>query len=74
MSSLDDLSPEDLLVLTNIIAVALSKDRTPDEINVIGNFVVGIGCLMLTVAAQQQYISAQQQPDNSSANDDITIG
>lgn len=73
MSSLDDLSPEDLLVLTNLIAVALSKDRTPDEINVIGNFIVGIGCLMLTVAAQQQYLSIQQQPDNPST-DDITIG
>jgi hypothetical protein len=74
MSYLDDLSPEDLLVLTNVIAVALSKDKTPDELNVLGNFIVGIGCLMLTVASQQQYLSTQQQPNNSPTNDDITIG
>lgn len=74
MSYLNDLSPEDLLVLTNVIAVALSKDKTPDELNVLGNFIVGIGCLMLTVAAQQQYLSTQQQPNNSPTNDDITIG
>jgi uncharacterized membrane protein YidH (DUF202 family) len=77
MSNLSDLSPEDLLVLTNVIAVALSKDRTPDEINVLGNFIVGIGCLMLTVAAQQQYISVQQQQqqtNKSPDNDNIIIG
>ncbi|WP_143317899.1 hypothetical protein [Clostridium sp. HBUAS56017] len=74
MSSLDNLTPEDLLILTNILAVALSKDKTADEINVLGNFIVGIGCLMLTLAAQEQYIEAQKQPSKSPANDDITIG
>ncbi|MBD7911457.1 hypothetical protein [Clostridium cibarium] len=74
MSSLDNLTPEDLLILTNVLAVALSKDKTADEINVLGNFIVGIGCLMLTLAAQEQYIEAQKQPSKSPTNDDITIG
>lgn len=84
MTFLDNLSPEDLLVLTNAIAISLSKNKTADEINVLGNFIVGIGCLMLTVASQQQYLSAlqeqykQQFNSNNSTetptNDDTIIG
>lgn len=61
MTFLDNLSPEDLLVLTNAIAVSLSKNKTADEINVIGNFIVGIGCLMLTIAYQEQYLTILQE-------------
>ena len=78
---LDNLSPEDLLVLTNAITISLSKDKTADELNVLGNFIVGIGCLMLTVASQQQYLSSiqqQQQANKSNATpateDDPIIG
>jgi len=45
MTFIDNLSPEDLLILTNAIAISLSKDKSPIEIDVLGNFVVGIGCL-----------------------------
>ena len=78
---LDNLSPEDLLVLTNAITISLSKDKTADELNVLGNFIVGVGCLILTVASQQQYLSSiqQQQQANKSkstpvAEDDTIIG
>ncbi len=74
MTFLDNLSPEDLLVLTNAITISLSKDKTADELNVLGNFIVGIGCLMLTVASQQQYLSAQQEANKSTPTDDTTIG
>ncbi|WP_252225839.1 hypothetical protein [Clostridium sp. ZBS2] len=73
MTFLDNLSPEDLLILTNAFAISFSKDKTADEINVLGNFIVGIGCLMLTVASQQQYISSQQEINNS-PTEDPTIG
>ena len=43
MTFIDNLSPEDLLILTNAIAISLSKDKSPIEIDVLGNFVVGIG-------------------------------
>lgn len=43
MTFIDNLSPEGLLILTNTIAISLSKDRSADEINVLGNFIVGIG-------------------------------
>ena len=80
LTFLDNLSPEDLLALTNAITISLSKNKTADELNVLGNFIVGIGCLILTVASQQQYLSSiqQQQQANKSnstpATDDNTIG
>ena len=50
-----------MLVLTNIISISLSKNKSTDETNVLGNFIVGIGCLLLTIAAQQQYIDSQKK-------------
>ena len=61
MICIDNLSPEDLLVLTNAIAITLTKDKNSDQINVLGNFIVGIGCLLLTVAAQQQLLESLKQ-------------
>lgn len=74
LTFLDNLSPEDLLALTNAITISLSKDKTADKLNVLGNFFVGIGCLMLTVASQQRYISAQQEANKSTTTDDTIIG
>ncbi|MBU3109978.1 hypothetical protein [Clostridium lacusfryxellense] len=71
MTIIDDLSPEDLLILTNAIAIAFSKGKSADEINVLGNFIVGIGCLMLTIASQQQYIASLKDPN---ASEDTIIG
>jgi hypothetical protein len=73
MTFIDSFSPEDLLILTNAIAISLSKNKTADEINVLGNFIVGIGCLMLTIASQQQYLAVlqeqyKQQSNNSNKN------
>lgn len=67
MTFIDNLSPEDLVILTNAFAISFSKNKSVDEINVLGNFIVGIGCLMLTIAAQQQYIETK----NSTPNDPI---
>ena len=69
MTFIDNLSPEDLLILTNAIAISLSKDKSPIEIDVLGNFVVGIGCLMLTLAAQKDYLSSQQEANKSTTKD-----
>ena len=69
MTFIDNLSPEDLLILTNAIAISLSKDKSPIEIDVLGNFVVGIGCLMLTLASQKEYISLQQEANKCTTED-----
>ena len=63
-----------LKIIQNNFCISLSKNKTADELNVLGNFIVGIGCLMLTIASQQQYISAQQEANNPTATDDTIIG
>ena len=74
LTFLDNLSPEDLLALTNAVTISLSKNKTADELNVLGNFIVGIGCLMLTIASQQQYITTQQEANKPTETDDTIIG
>lgn len=77
MISFDNLSSEDLVILTNLLAVSFSKGRTSDEINVLGNFIVGVGCVMLTIASQEQYLSSIKQSSTSSnedSDDDTIIG
>ncbi|MBU3086958.1 hypothetical protein KPL42_00475 [Clostridium gasigenes] len=64
MICLDNLSPEDLLLLSNAVAISLSKDKDVNEINVLGNFLVGTGSLMLIIAAQQQLLLSSKQ-DNT---------
>ena len=56
MICLDNLSPEDLLLLSNTVAISLSKDKSPDEINVLANFLVATGSLMFIIASQQQLL------------------
>lgn len=58
MISLDNLSPEDLLILTNALTISFSKDKNTNELNVIGNLLVSVGSLMLVIAAQQQLLSS----------------
>ena len=60
MICLDNLSPEDLLLLSNALAISLSKDKDANEINALGNFLVGIGSLMFIIASQQQLLSSKQ--------------
>ncbi|APH14679.1 hypothetical protein NPD5_156 [Clostridium sporogenes] len=72
MTYIDNLSAEDRLELTNKIAISLSKDRTVDEINILGNFIVGIGRLILTLTAQQQYTPSQQETKKSTTENTTT--
>jgi hypothetical protein len=70
---LDNLSPEDVLILTNTIAVSLSKNKTALEIGVLGTFIGSIGTLMTTMAAQQAYINSLQQANQSTPQEEIII-
>ena len=60
MSALSSISPTDLSILVNVVAIALAEGRTPDDLNVIGNSIVGIGSLLLTIAAQQQFLISEK--------------
>ncbi|MBK1810251.1 hypothetical protein JHL18_06340 [Clostridium sp. YIM B02505] len=74
MTIFDNLSPEDAVILTNAIVLALAKDKSADEINVLGNFITGVGCLLLTVAAQKQFVSTDNNNSNNNSGDDIFVG
>jgi len=45
-------SAEQLSFLANLLAIAISQGKNADQLNVIGNFIVGVGGLILTIAAQ----------------------
>ncbi|MGI6647611.1 MAG: hypothetical protein ACOX5W_00705 [Bacillota bacterium] len=71
MLSLTCLSPEKLAILSLIIALLISKGEDADDLNVIGNFIVAIGGIMLTIAAQEQNLQAKKE--KRKADDDLTI-
>ncbi|WP_315116445.1 hypothetical protein [uncultured Clostridium sp.] len=59
MSCINDISPQELATLANIVAIALTEGRTANESNVLGNFTAAVGALILTIAAQQQSLEAK---------------
>lgn len=60
MNVLDSIDPTELSVLSNVFAISIAKDRSSDEINVLGNFIVAVGGILLTIAAQQQSLESMQ--------------
>ncbi|ERI95070.1 hypothetical protein HMPREF1982_00468 [Clostridiales bacterium oral taxon 876 str. F0540] len=54
MANFNSLSPTELAILADAIAIALAEGKSSDEINVLGNLVTAVGALLLTIAAQDQ--------------------
>lgn len=61
MSGLNSLDPEQLSVLANIIAISLAKDRSSDEIDILGNLFSSVGDLLQLIAAQQENLESQKE-------------
>ncbi|MBU3206589.1 hypothetical protein KPL33_06325 [Clostridium algidicarnis] len=61
MYNLNCLSPDDLIILSAAISIELSKGKTADELNVLGNLIVAIGSLLLTSAAQNQNLNSKDK-------------
>ena len=53
MVRFNSIDPIELGVITDIVAIALAEGNSPDDNNVLGNFLVAVGSIILTVAAQQ---------------------
>lgn len=53
-------SGEQLSLMINCLAISTSKDKNSDELNVIGNFIVALGGLLLAIAAQRQSCENKQ--------------
>ncbi len=58
--------PIELAVLADALAVVFAAGKTADENNIIGNFLVAVGSIILTIAAAQ---AAQDNKDNKNNND-----
>ncbi|ENK1244631.1 hypothetical protein ACFLKB_06130 [Clostridium sp. FAM 1755] len=54
MKDLDCISPEELSLLANLIALELSKGKSADELNVLGNLISAVGAIISTIASQKQ--------------------
>lgn len=54
MKDLNCISPEELALLANLIALELSKGKSADELNVLGNLLAAVGTIISTIAAQKQ--------------------
>lgn len=54
MGDFNCASPEELSFIANLIAIELSAGKSADELNVLGNLIVAIGSIILTISAQRQ--------------------
>lgn len=58
MSMLKNISPNELAVLSNAVAIVFAADNSADENNILGNFLTTVGDIILLIAAQQQNIGS----------------
>lgn len=61
MCLLNNIGAIQLGALAAILALLLSDDLEVEELNVLGNFSVGLGSIILIVAAQKEFLSAKQE-------------
>ena len=60
MAIFNKICPNELATISNIIAIVLSKDNFAEDNNVLGNFLVAVGSIILTIAALQQNVTPLQ--------------
>lgn len=60
MSALDKFSPDDLTLLSAVIAIIISDGKSSDDLNVLGIIVSGIGTNISLIAAQKQFLQSKE--------------
>ena len=60
MSILSSLTPFQLVLATTILAILISDDRDINEQNLIGNFLIGLGGIVIIIASSQQLSENQK--------------
>ncbi|MCI6276057.1 MAG: hypothetical protein MR639_04840 [Clostridium sp.] len=69
MNLLNNVSPDELMVLVTAFALTLSKDKSTDELNDLGNIFVALGSLLLVNAAHSIDLSSLEKDKSNSNND-----
>ncbi|WP_094606799.1 hypothetical protein SPSIL_034170 [Sporomusa silvacetica DSM 10669] len=64
MSEFEDIGANELGLISAVLGIVIAYDKTPSEQNVLGNFIVGIGCIILVIAAQAEYLNSLQEKKN----------
>ena len=60
--SLLDLSAEELTALSVLVGFALSPGLTPNQQNTLGNFLMAVGQILESIAAQQTLLNSRNVP------------
>lgn len=60
MIHFNSIDPIELGVISDVIAIALAEGNSADDNNVLGNLLVAIGSIILTIAAQQSAIESSK--------------
>lgn len=64
MSLFDSIPPKDLSILANLVALILTKDKSADENNILGNFLTAVSANILNIASQQQNLKSLEDKQN----------
>lgn len=65
----DNLSPEELVLLTNLIAIEISKGKSTEEITIIASIYDSISTQMYLIADQRDYIESMQITNNRNSSE-----
>ncbi|AGK97251.1 hypothetical protein [Clostridium pasteurianum] len=60
MEDFNSFDPEDISLLISIIATALSKNKSIEELTVIGNFMISVGEIIITISSEKANLLAKQ--------------
>lgn len=61
----ENFKGDQLIILSALMALSIPNNMNVDQLNTLGNFIVAVGSLLLTKAAEIQALESQQ--DNSMA-------
>lgn len=60
MEDFNSFDPEDISLLISIVATALSKNKSIEELTVIGNFMISVGEIIITISAEKTNLRAKE--------------
>jgi hypothetical protein len=69
MTNLKNISPEELALIAALIGIVLAEELTIEEQNVLGNFIVEIGCVLLVTASQGEFLKTVQAAGKKNETD-----
>jgi hypothetical protein len=68
MSEFSSMSSDELAILSSLIAISLAEDMSVNDINLLGNFIVGVGGILLTIGAQKQLLQPSSNTGEKSSS------